>query len=216
MFALAYAALVRLEQKEIDPRRLLAVVKRFTQTAVALAEGQHLDLSFEKHSRVTVEDYLFMIEGKTASLLAASLAIGALVGGADERTVEALNRFGRSLGLAFQIRDDILGIWGDPQVTGKAAGNDILRRKKSLPLLYALTHPEVGPLFQSRWAHPITETDLPQILALLDQAGARSYAEETLHRFHREGLLAPEEALGPRAHTSPLMVLADELVERVM
>ncbi len=215
MFALAYMALLRLAQRGLEPSRLLSIVERFTRTAVALAEGQHLDLGFERRDRVTVEEYLRMIQGKTASLLAASLAIGAAVGGADPGAQEALSRFGHNLGMAFQIRDDILGIWGDPTVTGKPAGSDVLRRKKSLPLLYALAHPEVGPVLQSRWTRALGPEDMPEILELLDQAGARTYAEETLRGFHRAGIQALEEALGIRASTSPLMALADELVERV-
>ena len=93
---------------------------------------------------VTVDEYLRMIQGKTAALVGASVAIGARIGGATPIKTNDMLQFGQAVGMAFQIQDDILGIWGDPEVTGKAAGNDIVRRKKSLPLLYALNHAQTG------------------------------------------------------------------------
>lgn len=214
MFALAYAALLRSQKRGVSATSLVAALDRFTACCVALTEGQHLDIDFEKRARVSVADYLRMIEGKTAFLLATSLAIGALMGGADGRTDDALYRFGRHIGLAFQIRDDILGIWGDPALTGKAAGNDILRRKKSLPLLYALDHPTVGPLLAERLAQPLVETDLPAVYDLLAGAGARVFAEEQVENHHERGLAALDEALGAAAFTSPLRSLADDLLGR--
>lgn len=214
MFALSYAAVLRLSDRGVPAETVLAVLKQFTQTCIELTEGQHLDMSFEKRRRVTVEEYMHMIEGKTASLIAASLAMGARIGGADARQVDALYRFGRAIGLTFQIRDDILGIWGDPDVTGKPAGNDILRQKKSLPIIYTLNHPFVSPIFQSLWTRDITPKQLPQIMALLDTAGAREYAEKKLLEVHKSGVEALEEALGLQAHSSTLMSLADGLLQR--
>ena len=145
MYTLAFAAVQRLPAAGVAPATALAALNRFTSACVALTEGQHLDMSFEGRDSVTVEEYLRMIQGKTAALVGASVAIGAQIGGASPAQDDALQQFGQAIGLAFQIQDDILGIWGDPEVTGKAAGNDILRKKKSFPLLHALNHPEVGP-----------------------------------------------------------------------
>ncbi|MFZ1754999.1 MAG: polyprenyl synthetase family protein [Caldilineaceae bacterium] len=214
MFALSFAALLRSKQRGVGDRSLVAMLERFTACCTALTEGQHLDIGFEDREKVAVADYLRMIEGKTAVLLATALSIGALIGGADQRTDEALYGFGQHLGLAFQIQDDILGIWGDPTVTGKAAGNDILRRKKSLPLLYALNHPTVGDPLADMLASSLGDEDLPTIHHLLDVAGAKAFAEEQLYNHHQSGLAGLKEALGTDALTSPLRSLADGLLLR--
>src|SRR5512136_3005471 len=96
---------------------------------------------FEDRLDVSVNDYFAMIGGKTGALLAASPEIGAVIGGAPPPVSDAYRRFGAELGRAFQLRDDVLGIWGDEAVTGKSAASDILGKKKSLPVLYGLTHP---------------------------------------------------------------------------
>lgn len=214
MFALAFAALLGSKQTGVTDDRVLATLERFTACCTALTEGQHLDMWFEERARVEVADYLRMIDGKTASLLATSLSIGALIGGATARADDALYRFGRHLGLAFQIQDDILGIWGDPAVTGKAAGNDILRRKKSLPLLYALSHPNVGSRLMDRLAQLPDANDLPDIYELLAACDAQAFAEEQMHSHHQAGLDGLSEALGGHALTSPLRSLADDLLLR--
>lgn len=215
MFALAFAALQRLPQRGVPAGAVMAVLREFTDTCIALTEGQHLDMSFEQRSAVSVDEYLRMIQGKTAALIGASVAIGAQIGGAREAQDAALRRFGQGIGLAFQIQDDILGIWGDPQVTGKPAGNDLLRRKKSLPLLYALSRPGVGAQLAAVIDYPgFGPPDLPQALALLDDAGAQAYAETQMQNWHARGRAALEEALGPQAAASPLYILTEGLLER--
>jgi geranylgeranyl diphosphate synthase type I len=214
MYTLAFAAVQRLTTAGVAPATTLAALHRFTGACVALTEGQHLDISFEQRDCVTVEEYLRMIQGKTAALVGASVAIGALIGGASPAQGEAIQQFGQAIGLAFQIQDDLLGIWGDPAVTGKAAGNDILRKKKSLPLLYALNHPQVGPRLAALLDGGITAAQLPQALALLDEAGTRAYTEEQARVWHRHGLTALRVALGDRAGTSLLHALTEQLLNR--
>lgn len=214
MYALAFAAFHRLPQRGVSPERTLAALGRFTQTCVALTEGQHLDMSFEGRDVVSVDEYLRMIRGKTAALLAASAGIGAMIGSGDPEQECDLYGFGLGIGLAFQIQDDILGIWGDPAVTGKAAGNDILRRKKSFPLLYALNHPRWGEEMQSLWAKGIQPQDLPIMLDLLAKSEAREVAESQVRVHHQAGLDALVKVLGSQAQDSLLWTLADALLVR--
>jgi geranylgeranyl diphosphate synthase type I len=214
MFTLSFLALQRLTARGVAPDVALEALGIFTETCQALTEGQYLDMSFETRSHITVPEYMRMIQGKTAALVGASVAIGALVGGADTRQCSDLMRFGQATGLAFQIQDDILGIWGDPSVTGKAAGNDILRRKKSLPLLYALNHPVVGEQLQSIFAREIVPEQLPAIMALLDRVETREYSEAQMHAQHEIAINALSSVLCERAADSPLTALADSLLNR--
>jgi geranylgeranyl diphosphate synthase type I len=214
MYTLAYATLQRLARRGLAAETTLAAFDLFTQTCLALTEGQYLDMSFEGRSDVTASEYMRMVRGKTAALIGASAALGALIGGATAKQVGALERFGQSMGLAFQIQDDLLGIWGEPEVTGKPAGNDILRRKKSLPILHALNHERVGEPFATLLAAEPKQGHLQQALALLDQAGARDLVEGEVRRQHDAGVTALYEALGERAADSALLALAESLLHR--
>jgi len=190
MFTLARLALHRLAGRPIPPAMAMDACMIFDHACLRLTEGQYLDMSFEGRLDVAVEEYLAMIEGKTAALLSASLELGALVGGADEATRRHLAEFGRSLGLAFQMQDDILGIWGDEAVSGKSAASDILARKKSLPVVYALEDARVGEELRARYAQSIAPTGVPAVLDLLAQAGAQEYTVQATRTAHRQALHA--------------------------
>ncbi|BAL99633.1 MULTISPECIES: polyprenyl synthetase family protein [Caldilinea] len=217
MFALAFAALQRLSARGVAPETVLAALQLFTETCVALTEGQHLDMAFEQRAWVSVDEYMRMIQGKTAALIGASVAIGGLIGGAAQGVDASLRRFGQSIGLAFQIQDDVLGVWGDPTVTGKAAGADILRRKKSLPLLHALNHPIHGDAFRSFLSRPeLAADDLPEAMELLARTASYEYATQQMHCLYQAGLDALQEALGERAERSLLWATAQWLMHRQM
>ena len=223
MFALAYSALLRSAESDpadgnVKPVRgfgsTLAAIDRLTQICIELTGGQHLDLSFEDREDVSVADYMGMIGGKTAALIAGSTSLGALFGGAGKPEIECLYRFGYSMGLAFQIQDDILGIWGNSEVTGKPAGNDILRRKKSLPLIYGLEQPQLGSGIRLLWRRGITEQDLSEAIALLEETGAKRWSAAQVLKYHKEGVQALSEALGKQTNRSLLLELADQLLQR--
>lgn len=214
MFALAFAAMQRLSGRGAPPAAILAALDVFTRTCVALTEGQFLDMRFEQRSQVSVDEYLRMVAGKTAALVGASVAIGAHIGGASPAQARALQRFGQEIGLAFQIQDDVLGIWGDPAVTGKAAGNDVLRKKKSLPMLHALNHPQAGVQFRALLAGDLDRGQLPSALALLDMAGSRDYAMAVAESHYAAGTVALEEALGGETASSRLREVAEWLLKR--
>jgi geranylgeranyl diphosphate synthase type I len=216
MYTLAYAALHRLSRLGVPAETVLRVLDCLTKTCLALTEGQHLDMRFETRNDVTVAEYLCMIGGKTAALVGASVAVGGIIAGASPSVTDALSRYGEAIGLAFQIQDDRLGIWGDPEVTGKPAGNDLLRRKKSLPILHALNHERVGEQFETLLASEVAPGHLGSALRLLDQAGTLAYVASEERRQYEAGLSALHEALGERANDSALFALAESLLHRVM
>lgn len=190
MFTLARLALARLHEHGLPAARVLEAFRLFDQACLRLTEGQYLDMSFETRLDVTVDEYLAMVDGKTAALLAASLNLGALIGDAAPQAREHLAVFGRSLGLAFQIQDDILGIWGDEVLLGKSAESDILTRKKSLPVIHALQHPQVGAAMRALYEQPIGVEAMPAVLNLLAEAGAQAYAAQAAQSAHQRALEA--------------------------
>jgi geranylgeranyl diphosphate synthase type II len=117
---------------------LQAIVQVFNQTALKVCEGQQFDMDYEQCIEVSIDDYLRMIEYKTAVLLAASLKIGALLGGAENEESDLLYEFGRNIGIAFQLQDDLLDVFADPEVFGKVTGNDIISNKKTILLIEAI------------------------------------------------------------------------------
>ncbi len=122
-----------------SPGDLHKILPVFNKTALQVCEGQQYDMDYEQRIAVTIEDYLSMVEYKTAVLLAASLKIGALLGGAGERKSDLLYEFGRNIGIAFQLQDDLLDVFADPSVFGKDTGNDIVSNKKTILLTQALS-----------------------------------------------------------------------------
>jgi geranylgeranyl diphosphate synthase type I len=187
MFAVAHLALYRLRDKGVSPEVVLEVIRHFDQTVLTICEGQYLDLSFEGNLSITESDYLAMISRKTAALIAAATGLGGIVGGADPSSVEALFSFGQSLGLAFQIEDDVIGIWGDPAVTGKPRAADLYRRKVSLPVVYALQNAtrrdDLAALYRQE---ELSDDDVQRALAVLEEAGSRGYSEGVAAHYHRE------------------------------
>lgn len=214
LFTISYAAMQRLAARGVRAQTTLDALALFTETCLALTEGQHLDMGFEDRNDVGVAEYLRMIQGKTAALIGASTAIGALLGNTSAEEQAALQEFGVASGLVFQIQDDILGIWGDPDVTGKAAGNDLLRRKKSLPILHTINHREVGAAFATLLNNHFEPTQLSHALDLMKEAGARCYAETLMQQHHEQSQQALAKALGNRAASSMLWALMEGLLHR--
>lgn len=174
MFALSHLALNRLIERGVEAPIVVQAHRRFGETCVRLTQGQHADMSFEKRESVGVDEYIEMITGKTAVLLSHCAELGALVAGCDAETVAHYATFGRDLGLAFQVIDDILGIWGDEALTGKSAATDIITKKKTLPVLYGLAQDEaLRQLYQEATSD---ESFVHEVVERLDQCGARDFA----------------------------------------
>lgn len=177
-----------------------------------LTRGQFLDMSYEKRKDLTMGDYWPMIAGKTSALLSACTHIGSLLGYANENTQEAFRLFGYHLGLAFQVQDDILGIWGEEAVTGKSAASDLIEGKNSLPVLFAL---EKNGKFADRWRRgPISASDVLAVSTMLADEGARKYAEEVSETETQKALDYLKQAQ-PHGEAGKVMLeLANTLLKR--
>jgi geranylgeranyl diphosphate synthase type I len=186
MFVLAQRTMLRLADSGVEPDRVLAAATALNEACIQLCEGQYMDIGFETRPRVSQAEYERMIAGKTAALLGASMAIGAITGGADDVTVSAFGECGRLLGRAFQVQDDVLGIWGDTGVTGKPVADDIRSKKKSFPIVWAFDHArddELARLDRAYNADPISDADVDAVLDVLDSMGAREVATGEAHRW---------------------------------
>jgi geranylgeranyl diphosphate synthase type II len=166
---------------QTPPQYLLKVFKVFNKAAIEVCVGQQLDIDYEKATIVSHEEYLRMIELKTAVLLAASAKIGAIIGGADDKDSDLLYEFGRNLGLAFQIQDDLLDIYGDVKVFGKIVGGDIISNKKTFMLVKAL---EIASIEQAKQLHEqfaLKEFDpeikVKKVVDLYDQLNIKNISE---------------------------------------
>jgi geranylgeranyl diphosphate synthase type I len=173
MLALAHQVLCEADGFTMRASRLLA------DATQRLIRGQVSDLDFERRSDVTVDECIAMAADKTGALLGCSAAIGAALIGADDDVLAALSLYGESVGLAFQLVDDVLGIWGDPQVVGKPVGSDLRAGKKSLPICYALASAtpagkELADLIGGDG--PLTRNEILLAAALIETAGARDWA----------------------------------------
>jgi geranylgeranyl diphosphate synthase type I len=215
LLIVAHLVLHRMAEAGVPAEIALEVIKRFDQTILTVCEGQFLDLSYENNLSINEADYLSMISRKTAALVAAACGLGAIVGGADAAMSTALFDFGQNLGLAFQIQDDILGIWGDPLVTGKPAAADLYRHKLSLPVIHALRGAEERETFAQLYRKPSTsEEDVAQMLGILDQVGARGYTEGVAAFYHRQAMAALDSARGTSQAMSELQLMAEGLFGR--
>lgn len=212
MFVLAYSAMQHLSSTRIPPSTILDIWGIFNRTNIELTRGQHLDMRFEKQAHVTVDQYLSMIAGKSAALVACCAQIGALCGGAAPAVAEAFAQFGLNLGLAFQIRDDILGIWGDPSTTGKSAATDIISRKKSLPILYGL---ERSPLLVALFGRDsFGDDEVAAAVAILDELGAQQYTIEQETLYYQRALDALARSGAPESGLAGLRALSAWLFKR--
>jgi len=219
MFVLARLALHRLAGRHVPPDRQQAATLALDRACLALCEGQYFDMTFEDRLDVDLDQYLRMIELKTATLLAASAQLGAIVAGALPEIVDSYYQFGHHLGVAFQIQDDILGAWGDQDVTGKSAATDIRDKKKTLPVVYVLNHPEER---RSAWElvelynheGPLDEAGIEAALGLLERTGARAYAEGMAETYYRRALASLEQASAGNEAGATLRELAASLLRR--
>jgi geranylgeranyl diphosphate synthase type I len=217
LFVLARNALLKLKEQGIPLITIFAGLERLDQTCLALCQGQYLDMSFEQTPTVDLAAYLEMIEGKTAALLACSGYLGGLIATNEPAKAERFWQLGRALGLAFQIQDDLLGIWGQEAVTGKPAADDLRRRKKSMPVVYALSQtgqPQAARFKQIYAAPRLTEAGVAEAITILEEIGARDYAEAQAKAYVETARSALQAIEADPANKASLEEMAHFLIER--
>jgi geranylgeranyl diphosphate synthase type I len=226
VFALAFRCLGRLRQQGVPEDQVSHLLSELARTAVDITVGQMRDLTYETTTDITGERYESMIECKTAALIRCATYGGALLGSGDRDHADTFGDFGHQLGLGFQMRDDILGIWGADAETGKPTGGDIRRRKKSLPVVLGFEHagPDDGDELRrlSAASTPVTPDDERFVRGVLDGCGIRDRAQksaeghcaEAVAALDRAGLAAvPGRAVDDRPFTA-LRALADFVTHR--
>jgi geranylgeranyl diphosphate synthase type II len=194
------------------------VLRRFSQTAAEVCEGQQWDMNFETETTITIPQYLDMIRLKTAVLLGFALELGALLAGASADDAEHLRQFGTDIGLAFQLRDDLLDVYGDAATFGKRVGGDIISDKKTFLLLTAQA--QAGAAQQTTLAHhlgqPVLDADakVQAVRGIYDELQIRPQTEALINDYFQAALLHLERLQVPAARKEPLRQLALQLLER--
>ena len=201
---------------QVPAPKLPQVLKWFNEMATGVCEGQQYDMEFEHMSQVSIEDYLKMIELKTSVLLANAMRIGGYIAGADHSQQEALYQYGLNIGIAFQIQDDILDVYGDPKTFGKPIGGDICCNKKTILLLTALDTSDAeskAELLQWLMATDQKEEKIAAVTALYNRIGVREACEVVLEEYTSKAL-AQLDLLPANSATETLRELAEQLAIR--
>jgi len=230
LFALSRLALYRLLEGGFSERRVLALMRVYDETCLALCEGQYLDISFERRADVTVDAYLEMIGRKTAALVGASVQAGAILATDDPDVVEAYRRFGYDLGMAFQMADDVKGTFWASSDSGKPEAGDVRKRKKTLPIVWALEHASkadrdrlnaiylaergAGDGHATAPAVGATMTDdgVTEVLAILERCGARENTLSEARRFRDLALQHLETLPCPLDRRDDLAALVSSVI----
>lgn len=197
-----------------SPERVTSALRILNSAMARMIAGQWADISFETRLDVTPAEYLEMIRGKTGALLGAPLAIGATLAGTSPAEANRLQLWGETVGLAFQVQDDYLGIWGNPDLTGKSNVNDLLRKKKTLPVVHGFEHDASGTVRAAYEREEVDAADLRNIVAALEAAGTPEFVRDQAARFvaDAEQMLSDFEL--SEASRTTLRAIGTYLVER--
>ena len=216
MHALARLALLRQTGEGMSPERTLKAVGLLDQACLRLCEGQYLDLTYQERVDISQDAYFKMVEGKTAALISCAAELGAVMSSAEEPVERAIAQFGAKLGTAFQIRDDILDLWGQ-QDTGKPLAGDILNKKKSLPIVYAIENASgaerrtLGDVYFKRVMEP---EDIDKIIEVLETLGAREFCQAKADALCDEAIQSLKDAGLTSQQTEGLEAVARFIVTR--
>ena len=230
LFALSRLALYRLmKEEEYEPQKLLDVMRVYDETCLALCEGQYLDISFERRTDVTVDEYLEMISKKTAALIGASIETSAMMASDDQEVIDAYHRLGRDLGMAFQIADDLKGSFWASADSGKVAAGDVRKRKKTFPVVWALQNaaPEEVSRLTTIYQPVIRATDgsaprngealmsdelVDEVLEILERTGARDATEQEALRYRDLALTEARSLPVPMERLEGLRALVESMI----
>jgi geranylgeranyl diphosphate synthase type I len=185
LHSMASLALLRLEPNDVAPHKRHRAADILDKTCLELCEGQYLDIYYESQSEINTDSYLEMIDLKTASLFSASLEIGALIATDDETKLKRFRNFGRKIGLAYQMLDDVLGIWGNE------FASDILKKKKTIPVVYALQHAkgrERAELVGIYSKETVDQEDADKVIKILNRLDAEGYSRSMANKYYNEAL----------------------------
>jgi len=191
MYTVARLAMYRLVDRGIPTSLVVEAMHCLDEACLELVQGQYLDMCFEERSDVARDEYLEMSAGKSAAMFAAPFAMGALLAGAPRKVVHAFQEYGRSTGLAFQAVDDILGIWGDEELTGKPVGDDLRLRKMTYPVIAAMESANGEELREAYRVPPSSDQGVEELSALIERLGGHDATE----RFAEEQVVAGVDAL---------------------
>ena len=210
MFVKAYEYLNKMKVGHLQK-----VLQLFNNTAAAVCEGQQLDMDFEKRNAVSMEEYLHMITLKTSVLLAASLQVGAILGGTGERNQQHINEFGKNLGIAFQIQDDYLDAFGDPEKFGKQVGGDIIANKKTFLMIRAMeVADDDSKVTLQKLMSDNPANKVERVLQIFKKCEVDSWANELKEKYLQVALQHLEDIAVLSKRKEPLKELALFLIER--
>jgi geranylgeranyl diphosphate synthase, type II len=199
--------------------KLHELLPLFTTTALEVCEGQQFDMDFETRDNVTVEEYLEMIRLKTAVLIAGSLKIGALLAGANRADADLLYEYGINVGLAFQLQDDWLDVYGNPDIFGKKQGGDICANKKTFLLLKATE--ACDQMMQKQLNYWLSGSDfepeekIAAVTAIYDKTGVSETTKNLMRSYHDKALIALEKVAVPADQKNTLVTFANEVMKRI-
>jgi geranylgeranyl diphosphate synthase type I len=213
LFSLAQMSVLNLSQT-VSAEAGLEASHALQEASLRLTQGQYLDLSYVQRQDLSVEDYWPMVKDKTGALLSTSTYIGAVAAEASPEICDQYCFFGELLGLAFQVQDDLLGIWGDAALTGKSTESDLISGKKSLPVLYGL---DQNGRFAVRWRKgSIKPNEVQELAVILEQEGGRAFVRQEADRLTKQALAALVDAQPQGEAGEALYELADFLLKRQM
>ncbi|GGN09128.1 isoprenyl synthetase [Dyadobacter beijingensis] len=203
---------------DIQREQLRAVLNRFNQTAAEVCEGQQLDMNFETRWDVTEEEYIGMIRLKTSVLLGFALELGGMIAGADDETVKLLYAAGENMGIGFQLKDDLLDVFGDPEKFGKQVGGDIIANKKTFLLIEALSKAE-GQLKTEldQWLSLDTFDSAEKVRAvteIYDKLEIRAFTEHKINEYFSRGIASLQQLRTDSVQKEVLLQFVEQLVAR--